>query len=74
VKLFPNLNLAKRVALDIGCDDPQAVYRAMQRRYPGVLHVSMRFDELSRESYEDLCFAIQSEVARLTRGPLELHG
>jgi hypothetical protein len=72
VKFFPNLSIAKRVAADIGCDDPHAVHRAIQRRCPGVLHLSVKFDDLSRESYEDLCFAIQSEIARLTRGPLKL--
>jgi hypothetical protein len=54
VKLFPNLNLAKRIAADIGCDDAHEVHRA-----------------LSRDRYEDLCFAIQSEVVRLRRGRLE---
>ena len=72
MRFLPNLSLAKRIAADIGCDDARAVYRAIQRRCPGVLHISVRSDDLSRESYEDLCFAIESEVARLRRGPLRL--
>lgn len=70
MRFLPNLSLARRIAADIGCDDARAVYRAIQRRCPGVLHISVGSDDLSRESYEDLCFAIQSEVGRLSRGPL----
>ncbi len=72
MKFFPNLSLAKRIAADIGCDDAHEVHRAIQRRCPGVLHISVRCDELSRDAYDDLCFAIQSDMGRLRRGPLKL--
>lgn len=64
VKFLPNLSLAKRIADDIGCDDILEVHRALKRRSPGVLRIHVRFAELSRDEYEDLCFAIESEVAR----------
>jgi hypothetical protein len=35
----------------------------MQRRCPGVLRIDVRYAELSGDEYEDLCFAIESEVA-----------
>jgi hypothetical protein len=65
VKFLPNLSLAKRIAVDIGCDDRLEVPRAIQRRAPGLLFINARFDELSREQYEDLCFAIECDVGRL---------
>ena len=64
MKFFPNLSLAKRIAVDIGCDDAHEVHRAIERRCPGVLHIRVRSDELSRDQYDDLCFAIESEVAK----------
>jgi hypothetical protein len=64
VKFLPNLSLAKRIGADIGCDDPLEVHRAIQRRCPGMLRMNVRFPELSREMYEDLCFAVESEIAR----------
>lgn len=36
--------------------------RAMGRRCPGVLSINVRRDELSREMYEDLCYAVESEL------------
>jgi hypothetical protein len=67
LKFLPNLSLARRVAADIGCNDAHEVHRAIQRRCPGVLQIHVRRDELSREEYEDLCFAIESEVAHARR-------
>jgi hypothetical protein len=67
VRNTPNLALAKRIADDIGSGDVLEVYRAIQRRAPGVLFVNARFDELSRAQYEDLGFAIQAELERLRR-------
>jgi hypothetical protein len=49
---------------DIECDDAHEVHRAIERRCPGVLIISVRFDEMSRDEYDDLCFAIESEIAR----------
>ncbi len=68
MKWYPNLSLAKRIAVDIGCDDPLEVYRAIQRKASGVLFINARFDELSADQYEDLCYAIESEIARVRRG------
>jgi hypothetical protein len=74
MKFLPNLNLAKRIAADIGCHDAHEVHRAIQRRCPDVLQIHLTFDELSRDQYDDLCFAIESEVGQLRRTarPLKL--
>jgi len=72
VKFLPNLAFAKRVAADIGCDDAREVHRAMQRRCPGVLSIDVRSSDLSRDQYEDLLYAVESEVARARRGGLTL--
>jgi hypothetical protein len=71
VKLFPNLYLARRIAVDIGCDDPHEVHRAMQPKAPGLLFINARRDELTRDQYEDLCYAIELELKRVAR-PLRL--
>jgi hypothetical protein len=67
LRFTPNLALAKRIASDIGCEDVPDVYGAIQRRAPGVLFINAQFDELSRDQYEDLCFAIESELQSLRR-------
>lgn len=72
VKFWPNLSLARRIAIDIDCNDAYEVHRAIQRRCPGVLHISVKLDEMSREAYEDLCYAIESEMARSRGGALKL--
>ena len=64
VKFLPNLSLAKRIAVDIGCDDAHEVHRAIQQRCPGVLQIHVRLDELSRDEYDDLCFAIELEITQ----------
>ena len=67
MKFLPNLSLARRIAADIDCDDAREVHRAIQRRCPGVLQIHVTIDELSRDQYDDLCFAVESEVAMLRR-------
>jgi hypothetical protein len=64
VRYRPNLALAKRIASDLGRDDVLEVYGAIQRRALGLLFINARFDELSRDQYEDLCSAIKSELGR----------
>jgi hypothetical protein len=66
-RFTPNLALAKRIAGDIGSDNALEVYAVIQRRAPGLLVINARFDELSRDQYEDLCFAIESELQRYPR-------
>jgi hypothetical protein len=44
--------------------DAHEVHRAIERRFPGVLHITVRFDEMSRDEYDELCYAIESEIAR----------
>jgi hypothetical protein len=67
LRFRPNLALAKRIAGDIGYENVLEVYQAIQRRAPGLLVVNARFGELSRDQYEDLCFAIESELQRVRR-------
>jgi hypothetical protein len=67
LRFTPNLALAKRIAVDIGCDDALKVHRTIQRRCPGVLRIHVTFPELSRDEYEDLCYAIESEVGGVHR-------
>jgi hypothetical protein len=57
------------MAADLGHGDAVDVYRAIQRRCPGVLFIHARYDELSRDQYEDVCHAVESE---LSRRPLKL--
>jgi hypothetical protein len=54
--------LAKRIAADLGVDDVRAVQEAIKRRAPGVLSIHVRFDELSRDQYDDLCDAVEDEL------------
>jgi hypothetical protein len=70
VKFYPNLELARRIAADIGRDDAHEVYRAMERRCPGVLFIHVRLNELSRDQYDDLCYAVESEITRSRPAPL----
>lgn len=63
-RFLPSFGLARRIAADIGAADAGEVYRAIERRAPGVLFVNARVDELSRDQYEDLCFAVESELRR----------
>ena len=71
-RFLPNLALARRVASDIGCDDPIEVHRAIQRRAPGVLVIHRQFEELSADQYADLCYAIESEIERSRRPTLSV--
>ena len=69
MRFLPNLALARRMAADLGHGDEVEVYSAIQRRCPGVLFIHARYDELSRDQYENLCYAVESE---LSRRPLKL--
>jgi hypothetical protein len=69
VRFLPNLTLARSNAADLGRNDPVEVYRAIERRCPCVLMIHGRYDELSRDQYDDLCYAVELE---LTRRPLKL--
>jgi hypothetical protein len=69
MRVLPNLALARRIAAEVRRTDAVEVYRALERRCPGVLRLSVRLDELSRDQYDDLCCAVELE---LTRRPLKL--
>jgi hypothetical protein len=57
------------MAADLGHGDEVEVYSAIQRRCPGVLFMQARYDELSRDEFEDVCYAVECE---LSRRPLKL--
>jgi hypothetical protein len=56
--------VAKRIAADLALADPYVVQEALRRRAPGVLSIGFRVDELSRDQYDDLCDAVESELSR----------
>jgi hypothetical protein len=72
MKFQPNMALARRVPSDIGCDDVDEVYRAIERRCAGLLFIDARRYELNRTEYEDVCFAVELELARGRRHRLRL--
>jgi hypothetical protein len=43
------------------------VHGALQRRCPGLLFIDARRYELNRTEYEDVCYAVESELRRLPR-------
>jgi hypothetical protein len=73
-RFLPSFSLARRIAADIGAVDPADVYGAIQRRAPGLVLFHARGDELSKDQYEDLCFAVESELGRPVTRRVEPQG